>query len=264
MSKTASDVAALLKNAQKEGDISMQSMQVLTGNLDIGAAIQAGLGVAAEDVQASEVVLGTFLIDDSGSIRFGNNTQIVKDGHNLTLASLQGAKQKDSILVHTRYLNGSVLYPYVKLDDAKKMDGHNYNPNGGTPLYDQTVVILGTVLAKTKEFEDCGVPCRTITAIITDGNDEGSRGTAKEVKAVIEDMLRKEKHIIAAMGIEDGHTDFSKVFGDMGIRPEWILTPKNDEKEIRRAFQVLSQSAVKASQNANSFSKTAMGGFGTP
>lgn len=242
----------------------MAAMQVLASNLDIGAQIQAGLGVAADDVQASEVVLVTLMPDDSGSIRFGNNTQLMKDGHNLVLASLQGAKQKDGILVHNRYLNGNVLYPYVKLANALKMDAQNYNPNGATPLYDQAIVLLGTVLAKTKEFEDSGIPVRTITLIMTDGHDEGSRGSARQVKAITTDMLAKEKHIIAAMGFEESGTDFREVFREMGIRDEWVLLPKNDPKEIRKAFQTFSQSAVTASQNAASFSKTALGGFMAP
>lgn len=263
MSKTA-DVNDLLKTAHQEGDLSQKSMQALT-NIDIGAQIQAGLGVAAEDVQAAEVFLITMLIDDSGSIRFAGNTQLVKDGHNLHLAAFSESKQKESFLVHTRYLNGKVLYPFVKLADAKKMDGHNYDPNGDTPLYDQALVTLGTVLAKTKEFEDAGVQVRTITSIISDGADTSSRARAAQVKAVVEDMLKKERHIIAFMGVDDGgQTDFMKMALEMGVRKEWILTPKNDPKEIRKAFNVLSQSAIRASQNAASFSKTALGGFGTP
>lgn len=262
MSKTA-DVNDLLKTAQTEGDLSQKSMQALT-NIDIGAQIQAGLGVAAEDVQASEVFLITSLIDDSGSIRFGNNTQVVKDGHNLLLAAFTDSKQKESFLVHTRYLNGKILFPFVKLSDAKKMDGHNYNPNGDTPLYDQALVTLATVVAKTKEFEDAGVPVRSITTIVTDGADTSSRARAADVKAVIQDMLKTEKHIVAFMGIDDGSTPFKRIAKDMGIEDGWILTPNNDPKEIRKAFNVLSQSAVRASQNAASFSKTALGGFGTP
>jgi hypothetical protein len=72
-----------------------------------------------------------------------------------------------------------------------------------------------------------------------------------------------ENHIIAAMGIDDGRTDFRQVFQDMGIRDEWILTPGNSQKDIRNAFQVFSQSAVRASQSAGSFSQTSLGGFGT-
>lgn len=264
-SKTSPNVNELLKNAQKEGDLSMASMQVLTQNVDIGAQIQAGLGVMAEDVQASEVVLVTMQPDDSSSIRFANNSQAMRDGHNIVLAALQGSKQKEGILCHTRYLNGEVLYPYVKVENAKKMDGHNYNPSGGTPLYDQAVVLLGTVLAKTKEFEDAGIPVRTITLLMTDGQDEGSRGGPDQVKKLVSDMLGKEKHIVAAMGFDGGGSiDFREIFKSMGIQDAWILTPKDDEKEIRKAFQMFSQSAVQASQGAASFSKTALGGFASP
>src|SRR5207253_7903750 len=71
------------------------------------------------------------------------------------------SKQKDDILAHTRYLNGHVLYPYRRLDDAVRMDAQNYDPNLGTPLYDETVVMLGTVLAKTRKFEEIGrASCR--------------------------------------------------------------------------------------------------------
>jgi hypothetical protein len=65
------------------------------------------------------------------------------------------------------------------------------------------------------------------------------------------------------MGIADGRTDFNQIFQDMGIDPKWILTPGNTPSEIRKNFAVFSQSAVRASQNATSFSQTAMAGFGT-
>ena len=71
-----------------------------------------------------------------------------------------------------------------------------------------------------------------------------------------------EDHIIAAMGIDDGRTDFRKVFREMGIPDQWILTPGNTPAEIRKAFRVFSSSAVRASQSGASFSQMAAGGFG--
>ncbi len=142
------------------------------------------------------------------------------------------------------------------------MNSSNYDPNQGTPLYDQTAILLATVLAKSQEFSDNGVPCRTVTLLITDGEDVHSmRQNAASVKKIIKDMLRSENHIIAAMGIDNGNTNFHQIFEEMGILPEWILTPGNDHGEIRKAFQVFSQSAVRASQGAASFSQTAGGGF---
>ncbi len=254
-------IKALFDAARDEGALSAKSMTALS-IADLGAQIQAGLGVDVDDVESSEVVLVAMMPDDSGSIRFAGNADAVRTGHNLVLDALGQCKQRDDILVHNRFLNGDVLYPYTGLDNAVRMDEHNYDPNLGTPLYDQTVVLLATVLAKAQEFELTGVPVRTVTLIISDGADAGSqRADASHVKALVDDMLAAETHIVAAMGISDGSTDFRKVFRDMGIPDQWILTPSNSAGEVRKAFQVFSQSAVRASQTT-SFSKTAVGGFG--
>jgi len=261
MSQTVG-LSQLFQNAEDGGNVSAGALAAIQV-ADLGEQIQMGLGIEIDQVTASEVVLVTIMPDDSGSIRFAGNSQLVRDGHNLVLDSLLKSKQKDGILTHTRYLNGSVLFPYCPIDQAIRMDTHNYDPNLGTPLYDQTAVVLATVLAKAQEFEDNGVPCRTVTLLITDGADEHSRiqrpGT---INKLVTDMLKAERHIIAGMGISDGSTNFRRVFEEMGIPDNWILTPGNNQSEIRRAFQVFSQSAVRASQGAKSFSQTAVGGFG--
>ncbi|MBW4521846.1 MAG: hypothetical protein KME16_19360 [Scytolyngbya sp. HA4215-MV1] len=263
MSQSIPNLNQLFQSAQAEGVLSSASLQALNVH-DIGAQIQAGLGIHVDDVIASEVVLVTLMPDDSGSIQYGNNAATVRAGHNTVLDALLSSNQSANILAHNRYLNGFVLYPYCPVSRAVRMDDRNYTPNQGTPLYDQTVVLLGTVLAKAQEFSDNGVPVRTVTLIITDGADAHSRrATAKTVRSLVQDMLRTENHIIAAMGIDDGgQTDFRQVFRDMGIRDEWILTPGNGQKEIRQAFQMFSQSAVRASQSSGNFSQAALGGFG--
>ena len=258
--KNGAGANALLKTAHDEGLLSTASIKVLNV-VDLGAQIQAGLGISVDDVAASEVVLVTLMPDDSSSIRFAGNASAVRDGHNMVLDALGACKQRDDIFVHNRYLNGTVLYPYTPVDQAVRMTSKNYDPSLGTPLYDQTVVLLATVLAKAQEFSDHGVPVRTITLIITDGGDCAStQAKAKHVRSLVKDMLGAENHIVAAMGISDGSTDFRKVFHEMGIPDEWILTPGNSASEVRKAFQVFSQSAVRAS-NAPTFSKTGLGGF---
>lgn len=255
------DLNQLFQSAHTEGALSNESLNALNVP-DIGAQIQAGLGISVDDVMASEVVLVTLMPDDSGSIRFGGNAAVVRAGHNTVLDALLNSNQRDNVLVHNRYLNGTVLYPYCPLSQAVRMTEQNYDPNQGTPLYDQTMVLLGTVLAKAQEFSDNGVPVRTVTLLITDGADvHSTRATAKTVRSLVHDMLRTENHVVAAMGIDDGSTDFRQTFGEMGIRDEWILTPGNSQKDIRQAFQVFSQSAVRLSQSARSLSQSSWGGF---
>lgn len=253
-------VAGLFEAAHAEGVLSPGSLQTLTG-VDLGAQIQAGLGIAVDDVEASEVVLLTMMPDDSGSIRAAGNEHAVRDGHNLVLEALVRSKQRDAILAHTRYLNGKVLFPYRPIDQAVRMTPQNYGADAGTPLYDQSVVLLGSVIAKAQDFARNGVMARSVTLLITDGADQHStRFRARDVASLVRDMTRAESHIVAAMGIDDGTTPFRQVFREMGIEDRWILTPGNDPGELRRAFQMFSQSAVRASQAAT-FSQTAIAGF---
>ena len=93
---------------------------------------------------------------------------------------------------------------------------------------------LGTVLAKSQEFALSGVPVRTVTLLITDGADvHSTRASARHVASLVEDMLMAETHIVAAMGIDDGDTDFRAAFREMGIPDAWILTPGNSAGEVR-------------------------------
>ncbi len=262
MKKKLVNVKDIFQQARTEGDLSTTSFRSLTVNADIGQRIQAGLGVVPDDVAAAEVVLVTLMPDDSGSIRFAGNADAVRNGHNLVLDSLLASRHFEWVLVHPRHLTCPTLCSSRPLSDAVRMTTKNYDPNQGTPLYDQTVVLLGTVLAKAKEFEQNGVAVRTVTLLITDGADVSSRTqTAASVRSIVDDMQQSEGHIVAGMGIDDGSTGFADVFREMGVRDEWILTPGATSSEIHGAFQVFSQSVVQASQSVLGFSQAAMQGF---
>src|SRR5262249_52901488 len=150
----------------------------------------AGLGITIDDVAASEVVLLTMMPDDSQSIAHAGNVQAVRDGHNFVLDTVARSRQAGEVLAHTRYLNGHVLFPYTALAHASQMTAANYDPRLGTPLYDQTAVVLGTVIAKAQELSQAGIAVRTVTLIITDGADYGSvRCRAADVAALVADLL---------------------------------------------------------------------------
>jgi hypothetical protein len=276
-SSQAPDVGALFQQAHEDDAIGQQSLNALQ-IIDLGAKIADAMGVPADQFnQPGEVILLSIMVDNSGSIRFAGNSDAVRDGCNTIVKSLVESKQNNNIMALVRLLspvNGvagsEVLFPYGLIDDAPELDQSNYNPSEGTPLYDETLVFLGSVLAKAQEYADQGVPCRTISLIITDGEDvhspkgHGGRGTTPDkVKVLVEDMLRAENHIIGAMGIKnDAGVDYNLILQSMGIRSEWISTPKSDPSSIRAQCQVFSQSAVRASQSAASFSQQALGGFG--
>jgi len=86
---TTTEINSLIQAVQSSG-----ALYSLHANVDSGA------------------VLVTIMPDDSGSIRFAGNAQVVRDGHNLVLDALQYSYQRDSILAHPQFLNSYVLSPY--------------------------------------------------------------------------------------------------------------------------------------------------------
>jgi hypothetical protein len=156
----------------------------------------------------------------------------------------------------------------MSLAQAIRISRANYTPDGYTPLHDMTAEIVGLSVAKAQDFAGQGVPCRAVTLIVTDGADVGSKHHRRPegVKPLIDAALKTEQHIICAMGIDDGSTPFRDIFSKMGLRDNWILTPKNSAHEIRAAFAMFSRSAARASQAATggAFSRVAAGGFASP
>ena len=260
-SQNLPDVGALFGAAADAGALSADTLTTLRGS-NLGNQIQNALGVSADAIEASEVVLMTILLDDSGSIRFyAGNTEAVVEGTNLVVEAVTKSKSVGDVLCHVAMLNKGSWVPYTLITDVKRMTTSDLNPNGGTPLYDQAIVTLGTVMAKVQEFRNAGTPCRTVTLLVTDGNDEGSRKRASDVSKLVRDMLAQETNIIAGMGIDDGRTDFKQVFREMGLEDQWILTPSNDPSSIRRCFQLFSRSSAAATQGAASFSQAFRAGM---
>jgi hypothetical protein len=249
----------ILNGAKKDGLVTAAGIQAFN-IVDLGDEISDNLGISPDLVDALEVFAFFGVVDDSGSIRFSGNTDVVKAGYNGILEALTKSNSRDDIIVGATLLNGGSLHPTCALKDAKRLDSH-FNPGGGTPLYDRVIQTCELVVLKCKEFQDTGASFKGVIVIVTDGNDQGSRAGVQHVKAALEPLLAKEIVSVVALGISDGSTDFRKVFQSMGIPDNLILTVNDDPSSIRKAFGVVSRATAAASQGA-SLSQTGLGGFG--
>lgn len=263
------NVNDLFAGAGQDGLLSPQSVHALTTDPDMGQKVQQAFGGPVTAVGSDEVILLGMVPDDSGSIRFADNAQNIRDGYNGVKQAFIDSKQKDNVFIHSRLLNGKVINPYMLLDQAPDLDQNNYNERDfrGTPLYDVAFEFLGTQVAEAERYrQDMNILARTITLIISDGADEHSRKhrDPKDLRQLITDLNQSEDHIVAAMGVQGGGVNFHEIFGkEMGIDDRWILTPKGDPHEIRQAFQIFSLTAVRMSQSAAAFSQGKSGGFGS-
>ncbi len=205
-------------------------------------------------------LLVTMVPDDSGSINHHGNAPAIRRGHNSQLDTYR--QHPGNILVRNRYLNGTLLYDFSKPEDAIRMDTHNYNPNLGTPLYDETYRILLDVERSLALYTRPDLDVVTMTAIMTDGHDQFSRTRRPaDVRTVVERMITSENHIVAGIGVRDGYTNFARVFAEMGIPEQWIIVLEREEGDIVRGMTSFAQT-TRGVTNRQTFTQTSMGGFG--
>ena len=263
MSQT--NVNNLFNNALASGEIGGASIDALGKIQDLGNIINDALGTPTLGIASGEIILVNLLIDDSSSME--DVSDAVIKAHNECIEAIKASKQVNNIMVQCRLMTAGLLYPFKLIDDVQPPTRKEYRADHNTPLYRSALETLGITQAKSQECLDNFQEPRTITLFITDGYDNASRGIgAADVKKLADDMLNTERHIIAGMGFDSSGNqadDFRRIFKDMGIRDNWILTVATTASEIRKAFGVFSRSVTSASQSAGSFSQTSMGGFGS-
>ncbi len=261
-------VSDLVRSAFVAGHLSKESVGALKQS-DVARLLQAGL--RRHNLENDEVLLVTAVVDDSGSIAEAHQESAIREGHNHLLQVLKDAHSSAKVLVTTRLLNGKIINPFCPVNDASDLTAQNYDPArfGGTPLYHQSVVTLGTLILQSQALEEAGCNVRTITLLMTDGLDESQYAIgryqfkatydtpASDVAFIAGDMRRSGRHLLAAYAVGTGAA-VNGEFTKMGIEPGWILTSPDALASLTR----FANEAVRAGLSRTSFQKLlAQGGF---
>lgn len=246
---TPDEATSLFTSATTKGVISPQTSTLITGNL--GNLVLAGAaGKDLEDITASDVTLVTVLIDASSSIGDRGLEKAVREGQNALLDAFAGAKDRDAVLLACWTFNGAmdVVHSYVPVPDATRFDTKNYRAGGSTALYDAWCTALAANVAYAQRLRDGGTPTRSVVVVVTDGEDVGSKRTAADCARISRDLLASELFTLALVGV-GADVNFEHVAKSMGIPPGCILWERDATPSgLRRAFQLVSRSAVRASQ----------------
>lgn len=244
-----SNLKNLFSGAASAGVISQGTSLMLTG--DIGPLVVAGAaGMPMEDILATDVTLVTVLIDASSSIRAAGLEQAVRDGQNLLVDALAQSKEKDSILLALWTFNDapSVVHSYVPVSDAARLDVKNYCGSGSTALYDTWCDALAANVAYAQRLRDGGTPVKSVIVVLTDGEDVGSKRRAQDCARLSGDLLRSEQFVLAFVGV-GSEADFRRVASSMGVPDGGIeVQATASAAALRRVFQMVSRSAIRASQ----------------
>lgn len=246
---TPDEANELITKATATGVLSPGTSTLITGNL--GNLVLAGAaGKDLEDITASDVTLVTVLIDASSSIADRGLEKPVREGQNALIDAFSGAKERDAVLLACWTFSSSMtlIHSYVSVADATRFDQKNYRAGGSTALYDSWCDALAANVAYAQRLRDGGTPTRSVVVVVTDGEDVGSVRKAADCAKLSRDLLASELFTLALVGVGKD-VNFEQVAKSMGIPPGCILWEKDASPSgLRRAFQLVSRSAVRASQ----------------
>jgi hypothetical protein len=260
MTNNTPDAHDLFKDALESGEISPGSALLLNG---LSARINRTMAAPVVKPTVTEQTQLCMLIDNSPSMEYNSNDFAVIEGHNEVVNSLMTARAVNSIETLTVLLNNSPDYArritgdadnfrWANLKAAPRLDKKGFIAGSGTPLYDRCIETLGSVIARTKWWEDTyGIQTRSITLLMTDGDNNGSKAKASDVACLVNDMLAMEKHRIFFMGVQLNSLDFKKIGTEMGIPANCIDIVERDPRAIRARFQLFSQSASAIASGAS-------------
>ncbi len=157
-------------------------------------------------------IYNLIILDESGSM------SCIKDqalsGLNETITSISSAIEEDPDQVHKVSLvafNTEHQNYIFDLTDAKNchtISSHDYQPDGGTPLYDA----MGNAFSKLKKTIKPDENFRVLVTVITDGMENASREYSANAIAMIIDGLKKDNWIFTYIGAnQDAVEEASKL-----------------------------------------------------
>lgn len=208
-------------------------------------------------ITGDELLLIAVMPDDSASIEEYGNTQAVRDGHNSIIRALENSRQRRNILFRTQLMSGSVVNNWVPLEKAKPLTEENYQPDGGTPLYDSSIKLLGSSEAEMYQARKAKKTARFGALIMSDGEDTMSEQyEAADVNKLVTDIFRRNDpnfpNTLAFMGLPNTRvTSYRAIANSMGIKDErtnvngenvmQIITPEDNARAMRRAVDTWSR-----------------------
>lgn len=206
-----------------------------------------------ENIQVSETINVTFVIDKSGSV-----SGYVDDLNNILnefLHELQRSHVSDRVMLSVVEFNENidVKSAFHPIADVKDF---NVQPYGLTNLYGATLAALENAVAYKEEQENNGLTSKSLVFIITDGLDNVHATDASNIAKKLRDIYTNEMNSFSFSVIMFGlgnEADFDTARNAMGIKPEMLAKLGTSAKELRKMVGFIS-SSVSSSAAGNSIS----------
>jgi hypothetical protein len=244
-------IAASLANAVSSGVISSQSQSAIESQLD-DIALAGCEGVDVDDIDSEEVTLVVVAIDASGSM-YTWAEEVKRAYREQFLEPLKKAKNAESILVSVVVFsagagsNVRLVHGYMPVSQCPELTDSDYQPDGGTPLYDAVWNGLTGLVTYGQHLRDNGTRTKSIAVVLSDGWENSSRTSASKLRRLSGDVLTQHEYVLSYVFFGD-QAEGDKAAKDIGFPPHHRLTEDLDGSGIRRVFGQVSASVITTSQ----------------
>lgn len=195
-----------------------------------------------DELDVSTASVFDFIVDASGSM----NSWATEMHESLEAArdAISGSKQNDEILIAKNNFNENIeSFGY---QFAKDMDTQ-YDPMGGTRLYDAIVGRVDSLEKYIEAIRNNGTIAHGFMIIFSDGMDNESRASLSDARNAISKLNNKEIPV-AFMAFGD---EAKRIAKDLGISAKNTLDVTRDAHELRRVMNLVSKSAISASKKVS-------------
>ena len=239
-----------------------QAGQSLAASGNISRPVAQLLAAEDRSIQLADItrgfddpIMSCFIIDSSGSME--DYRDAVIQGQNIMLDTLRGSsKCRKKALYVAQYLFSSdsqLLNPFIQLDANKNdsvvvLNSSNYSPFGATALYATIYQNLQNMAANIAYALSQQIKATFTLGVFTDGEDTEGGVNPEDIKSIVQELKAKghlAKSVI--LGITHGNlspTKVNEIKERLGF--DEAVAVSQSPSEIRRAFAMASQSAVRA------------------
>ncbi len=192
-------------------------------------------------MKVKDQVYNLIILDESGSMN--SIKEFIISGFNELVQTVQGVAEdfpEQEHFISFVSFNGRKITTHLDCEPTEKLteiNGENYNPNSGTPLFDAMGESIHHLKEKTKDNKHCNV----LVTILTDGMENASKEYKKTaIKALVEELENK-KWTFTYIGTDHDVAGFAE---SISIKNTMAYTKSRDgvagifaeERIARRAF----------------------------
>jgi len=235
-------------------------MRMMTDDMEV--SLVSGLqqfqfsGVKIEHLGATEYTLVTIAVDTTGSVCDFKDE--LKKCLVTAVKSCQKSPRSNNLLLRvilfsSSYPNGiEEVHGFKPLSEIDTKDYPDFNPGGMTPLYDAAFSALGATNTYAKNLMDQDFLANGIVFVITDGADNTSTMSAKNVKKEVDRAIKGEEiesilGIIVGINVSSYNSELQSMQKQTGMK--YIDAGDVSEGKLAKLAEFVSQSVSSQSQS---------------